>query len=78
MDWNEPSHQVVLFRCRSCVKTATRHDIDVAMNFAGTAVSLTFKSGSDSYFVVVLKDFFVKVYTASDVDSLLAVTRDIK
>ena len=48
------------------------------MNFAGTAVSLTFESGSDSYLVVVPKDFFVKVYTASDVHSSLAVTRDTK
>ena len=48
------------------------------MNFAGTAVSLTFESGPDSHLVVVSKDFFVKVYTASDVDSLLAVTRDMK
>ena len=48
------------------------------MNFSGTAVSLTFESGSDSYLVVVSKDFFVKVYTASDVDSLLSITRDMK
>ena len=48
------------------------------MNFSGIAVSLTFKSGSDSYLVVVSTDFFVKVYTASDIDSSLAVTRDTK
>ena len=48
------------------------------MNFSGTAVSLTFESGSDSYLVVVSKDFFVKVYAASDVDLLLAVTSDMK
>jgi len=48
------------------------------MKFAGTAVSLTFESGPDPHLVVVSKDFFVKVYTASDVDSSLAVTRDMK
>ena len=48
------------------------------MKFTGTTVSLTFESGPDSHLVVVSKDFFVKVYTASDIDSLLSITRDMK
>ena len=48
------------------------------MNFSGTTVSLIFESGPDSHLVAVSKDFFVKVYAASDVDLSLAVTRDMK